>query len=77
MAQKQDPWNGLRIQVRRRLSEAVEHLHQTGSLRRSDIERIGEVSTPQASLDISEIKRRLPGLLEYDTSEKCYRLRHS
>lgn len=48
---------------------------KTGKLRRSDIQRFGEVSVPQASADIAEIKRRLPRLMEYDTSEKCYRLR--
>lgn len=70
-----DPWHGLRIQVRQRLAKAVEHLCVTGSLRRADIMRIGEVSVPQASADINEIKRRMPRLMEYDTSEKCYRLR--
>lgn len=75
MAQKIDPWQGLRIQVRRRLSEAVDHLRQTGQLRRADIMRIGEVSVPQASADINEIKKRMPRLMEYDPSEKCYRLR--
>lgn len=75
MSTTQDPWCGLRIQVRQRLAAAVEHLKKTGKLRRSDIQKFGEVSVPQASADIAEIKRRLPRLMEYDTSEKCYRLR--
>lgn len=76
MSQKQDPWQGLRLQVRWRLAKAVDYLRETGRLRRSDIMRFGEVSTPQASSDIREIKRRMPDLMEYDPSEKCYRLRH-
>ena len=70
-----DPWHGLRIQVRQRLAAAVAHLRETGSLRRADIMRIGEVSVPQASADINLIKARMPNLMEYDLSEKCYRLR--
>ncbi len=77
MKETQDPWSGLRIQVRHRLAAAVEHLHATGKLRRADIERFGEISTPQASADINEIKRRMPGLMEYDASAKCYRLREA
>lgn len=72
---KSDPWSGLRIQVRQRLAAAVAHLRETGQLRRADIQRIGEVSVPQASADINEIKRRLPSLMEYDLSLKCYRLK--
>ncbi len=73
----QAPWNGLRIQVRQRLAAAVKHLYATGQLRRADICRIGEVSVPQASADINEIKRRLPSLMAYDGSAKCYRLREA
>lgn len=75
MSENQDPWHGLRIQVRQRLAAAVAHLHQTGSLRRADIQRFGEVSTPQASADINLIKKRMPGLLKYDKSLRCYRIR--
>lgn len=66
-------WGGLRLAQRERLSAAVRHLHDTGSLRRKDIMQLGEVSVPQASIDINEIKRRLPALLEYDGQAKCYR----
>lgn len=75
MQEKTDPWCGLRIQVRQRLAAAVAHLHETGKLRRADIQRFGEVSTPQASMDIQTIKLRMPNLMEYDPSEKCYVLR--
>ncbi len=63
--------------MRARLAAALDHLYATGQLRRADICRFGEVSVPQASADINEIKKRLPGLLEYDTSAKCYRLREA
>lgn len=76
MSENQDPWHGLRIQVRQRLAAAVAHLHATGQLRRADIQRFGEVSTPQASADINLIKKRMPGLLKYDKSQKCYRLKN-
>lgn len=69
------PWAGLRLHVRQRLDAAVAHLKKTGQLRRADIQRIAEVSVPQASADIKEIKSRMPGLMEYDPSAKCYRLR--
>ena len=75
MQEKTDPWCGLRIQVRQRLARAVAQLLDTGELRRADIQRFGEVSTPQASLDIREIMQRMPGLMFYDKSMKCYRLR--
>lgn len=70
-------WYGLRPAVRARLSRAVQHLRERGTLRRSDIEYLGEVSTPQASLDIAEIQKRLPGLMRYDASAKCYVLTDS
>jgi hypothetical protein len=69
---KPSPWAGLRPAVRLRLSEAVERLRETGTLNRADIQRIGEVSMPQASSDIAEIKKRFPDLMRYDRSAKCY-----
>lgn len=72
-ARKEDPMAGLRLQVRHRLHAAIRHLQSTGSLNRADIVRIGEVSIPQASSDINEIKKRFPGLMAYDPSRKCYR----
>lgn len=70
-------WDGLRPAVRTRLSQAVDHLLETGKLNRADIERVGEVSTPQASLDMAEIISRLPNLMRYDPSAKCYVLANS
>lgn len=75
MTETQDIWQGLRIQVRQRLAKAVDHLLKTGTLRRADLQRFGEISIPQASADMNEIKRRMPGLMEYDHSIKSYRLR--
>lgn len=63
---------GLRIQVRRRLEKAINHLFSHGSLSRADIERIGEVSTQQASADIARLMERFPGLMRYDASAKTY-----
>ena len=67
--------SGLRLSVRERIARAVNHAQETGTLNRADICRIGEVSTPQASLDIREIMARFPTLLTYDASAKTYRAR--
>lgn len=69
-----DPLAGLRIQVRQRLQSAIRHLKSTGTLNRADIQRIGEITAPQASADINLIKQRFPDLMAYDASAKCYRL---
>jgi len=65
-------WEGLRPAVRARLAMAVEHVMHTGSLNRADIMRIGEVTAAQASHDLTQIIRRCPDLLRYDTSLKRY-----
>jgi hypothetical protein len=64
---------GLRLSVRERLARAINHVQTTGTLNRSDICDIGEVSVPQASTDIREIMLRFPRLLKYDASAKTYR----
>lgn len=69
---RRDRLAGLRIQVRHRIESAINHLISTGSINRADLERIGEVSTPQASADIQLILTRFPGLMAYDRSAKCY-----
>ena len=68
-------WAGLRLAARNRLASACRHLIDTGQLNRADIMRLGEVSQPQASLDISAILTRAPELMEYDTAGRCYRLK--
>jgi len=73
-ARTEDPLAGLRLQVRHRLHAAIRHLKATGSLNRADIQRLGEVSVPQASADLNLIKARFPGLMTYDASAKCYRI---
>lgn len=65
-------WDGLRVAQRQRLAAAVAHIKRTGSLNRSDIMEFGKVSVPQAASDIAEIRRRLPGLMKYDTVDKRY-----
>lgn len=67
-------WSGLRKPQRHRLAHAVRHLINTGSLNRADIMRDGEVSQPQASLDLRTIRERQPGLMIYDASAKHYKL---
>ena len=70
-------WKGLRLAVRRRLAGAVAHLIATGKLGRADIQRIGEISVPQASLDLKMIRRRCRGLMTYDKTRKAYVLKTS
>jgi hypothetical protein len=69
-----DTWRGLRLAVRTRLAAAMRHLLNHGTLNRADIQRIGEVSTPQASADIRLIEERTKALT-YDVRAKCYRLK--
>jgi hypothetical protein len=66
-------WRGLRLAQRTRIAAAMKHLLSTGTLNRADIQRIGEVSVPQASIDISVIQKRTSALA-YDRHSKTYRL---
>lgn len=68
-------WAGLRLAARNRLAAACRHLIDNGTLQRADIMRLGEVSQPQASLDIRAILERAPELMEYDTAARCYRIK--
>lgn len=65
-------WQGYRLAVRQRLAQACQLLLQNGQLQRSDIVRIGEVSLPQASIDLRLIVQSVPDLMEYDKSRRCY-----
>jgi hypothetical protein len=67
-------WHGLKLHVRLRLARAVGELFETGSIRRSDLVRIGEISNPQASKDLREITDRIPKLMKYNLREKHYEL---
>ncbi len=69
-----DAWAGLKLPARTRLAAACRHLIDAGTLQRADIMRLGEVSQPQASLDIRAILERVPELMTYDKAAKCYRL---
>lgn len=62
-----------RLAQRRRIVEAIQFLAHYGRLNRADIERIGEVSTPQASIDLRLIQERMPDLMIYDRVARCYR----
>lgn len=47
-------------------------LRQFGQIRRADIIREFDVSTPQASLDIAAFLASDPPHVRYDVSAKCY-----
>lgn len=47
-------------------------LRQFGQIRRADIIREFDVSTPQASLDIADFLASKPRHVRYDVSTKCY-----
>jgi hypothetical protein len=66
-------WRGLKLAQRTRIAAAMKHLLSTGTLNRADIQRIGEVSVPQASIDISVIQKRTSALA-YDRHSKTYRI---
>lgn len=67
-------WSGLKLSARWRITEAMKHVLAHGSLQRSDIMRIGEVSHQQASNDIREIIARTDALI-YDVRGKRYVLK--
>lgn len=67
-------WADLRLPARQRLAASCKHLIDNGTLQRADIMRIGEVSQPQASLDIKAIIAAAPELMEYDKQARCYKL---
>jgi hypothetical protein len=66
-------WADLRLPARTRLAAACAQLIDTGILQRADIMRIGEVSLPQASLDIRAILAAAPEFMTYDKVNRCYR----
>lgn len=44
-----------------------------GSVRREHIMKKFDISVAQASLDLREVRKRFPGLMTYDLSEKVYK----
>ncbi len=67
-------WRGLSFSARWRCTEAMKHLLAHGSLRRADIQRIGDVSLPTASNDLGQIVKRT-NAMDYDVRDKCYVLK--
>jgi hypothetical protein len=55
-----------------RLADAVNEAIDQGHLRRADIVRVGKVSQQQAAVDLREIRKRFPDLLDYDPSSRRY-----
>lgn len=70
--QRDDRLSGLRKGQRDRIAASIAHLRETGHINRADIMRIGEVSMPQASVDLGIIMEQMPGLIQYDRKRKCY-----
>jgi len=70
-----DPvWSDLKKHIRMRLAKSVCFLFDTGTIRRSDVVKMNEVSMPTASNDLRLIDERAPGLMIYDNRKKYYRL---
>src|SRR5208282_3762233 len=55
-----------------RLADVVNEAIDQGHLRRADVVRVGKVSQQQAAVDLREIRKRFPDLLDYDTSSRRY-----
>ena len=64
--------DGLSLVVRERLADVVNEAIDQGRLRRADIVRVGNVSQQQAAVDLREIRKRFPDLLDYDPSSRRY-----
>jgi hypothetical protein len=56
------------IRVAMVVNEAIDQ----GHLRRADIVRVGKVTQQQAAVDLREIRKRFPDLLDYDASSRRY-----
>lgn len=69
-------WGNLKLSARVRLARAFRILTRTGKLNRADLQRIGEISVAQASIDLG-VLQRTTGAVVYDKSAKCYRLKQT
>lgn len=58
-----------------RVAWIKESLEIFGSVRREHVMKKFGVSTAQASLDLREVRSRWPVLMQYDLSEKIYKIR--
>lgn len=65
----------VRRTVRRRLAEIADFIAKRETFRRADIMAAVEISEPQASMDLREIKKVLPDLFTYDASRKAFIVR--
>jgi hypothetical protein len=55
-----------------RVAMVVNEAIDRGYLRRADIVRVGKVTQQQAAVDLREIRKRFPDLLDYDPSSRRY-----
>lgn len=63
-----------RLALRRRLADYAAHVREHGTINRSDMMRLGEISVAQASADLHALIEDYPDLnLIYDKSAKTYR----
>lgn len=58
--------------LERRLEWIAETLRVFGYINREHLEKKFDISTPQASVDLREFKRRNPGVVSYNVSTKRY-----
>lgn len=58
--------------LERRLEWIAETLRVFGYINREHLEKKFDISTPQASIDLREFKRRNPGVVSYNVSTKRY-----
>jgi hypothetical protein len=64
--------DGLSLAARERLADVVNEAIDQGHLCRADIARVGKVTQHQAAVDLREIRKRFPDLLDYDPSSRRY-----
>lgn len=71
-APNEGPFSTDRKPARDRRHTAVAMVQKHGTINRSDIVQVFNVSVLTASHDLQAIMRELPGLMEYDTKRKAY-----
>lgn len=67
-----DPWSGLKYYQRERMEWIADCLRVYGFVNRKHIMRKFGMSHPQASSDMTLFRRRNPGAVKYDLSNKMF-----
>lgn len=68
----EDPFADLKKSQRDRIWQAIDFVCKHNKLRRRDLMEMGEVSEPQASIDIRMIMQRMPNFMQYDRQLRMY-----